>query len=153
MDRRILFKGKSIDTGEWIEGSLITDVYYRREDRKSIPYILCPDKAVFDCFEDFDEFNGIYEVDEDTVCQYAGLLDRNGKNIFEGDILRHEDECVIEVIWNPERYEFAARCIKGTVLLKECKWGLWNFESDEVEIIGNVFDNPELMKGEQNAIN
>lgn len=153
MSREILFRGKRIDNGEWIEGSLITNVFYRREDRKNIPYILNADMAEYDCFEDFDEYNGIYAVDEETICQYTGLTDKNGKKIFEGDILRYADEIILKTVWNDRKYGYAAQCVKGSVLLKDCKWGLWEFESDEAEVIGNIFDNPELLKGEENGCN
>ena len=151
MNREILFRGKRIDNGEWIRGSLITDVFYTIKDNESIPYILNSDMAEYDCFEDFGEHNGIYEVDKDTICQYTGLTSKNGKKIFEGDILRHADETILKTVWNDRKYGFAAQCVKGSVLLKDCKWGLWEFESDEVEVIGNVFDNPELLKGEKNG--
>lgn len=90
---------------------------------------------------------GEFLVDENTICQYTGLTDKNGKKIFEGDILRHADETILKTVWNDRKYGFAAQCVKGSVLLKDCKWGLWEFESDEVEVIGNVFDNPELLGG------
>lgn len=90
---------------------------------------------------------GEFLIDEDTICQYTGLTDKNGKKIFEGDILRHADETILKTVWNDRKYGFAAQCVKGSVLLKDCKWGLWEFESDEVEVIGNVFDNPELLGG------
>ena len=83
MSREILFRGKRIDNGELIQGSLITDVFYTVKDHESIPYILNADMAEYVCFEDFDEYNGIYAVDEETICQYTGLIDKNGKKIFE----------------------------------------------------------------------
>lgn len=50
MEDRYLFKAKRIDNGEWVIGNLITNVFFRLG--QSIPYILCPDKAKYDCFED-----------------------------------------------------------------------------------------------------
>lgn len=132
MNREILFRGKHIHemdsnehlNGRWVHGYLSDKNYIN-------------DKSL----------EGEFLVDENTICQYTGLTDKNGKKIFEGDILRHADETILKTVWNDRKYGFAAQCVKGSVLLKDCKWGLWEFESDEVEVIGNVFDNPELLGG------
>lgn len=132
MNREILFRGKHIHAmdsnehlnGRWVHGYLSDKNYIN-------------DKSL----------EGEFLVDENTICQYTGLTDKNGKKIFEGDILRHADETILKTVWNDRKYGFAAQCVKGSVLLKDCKWGLWEFESDEVEVIGNVFDNPELLGG------
>nr|DAY83574.1 MAG TPA: YopX protein [Caudoviricetes sp.] len=132
MEREILFRAKHIHAmdsneylnGRWIHGYLSDKNYIN-------------DKSL----------EGEFLIDEDTICQYTGLTDKNGKKIFEGDILRHADETILKTVWNDRKYGFAAQCVKGSVLLKDCKWGLWEFESDEVEVIGNVFDNPELLGG------
>ncbi len=132
MEREILFRAKHIHAmdsneylnGRWVHGYLSDKNYIN-------------DKSL----------EGEFLVDENTICQYTGLIDKNGKKIFEGDILRHADETILKTVWNDRKYGFAAQCVKGSVLLKDCKWGLWEFESDEVEVIGNVFDNPELLGG------
>ena len=132
MSREILFRAKHIHAmdsneylnGRWVHGYLSDKNYIN-------------DKSL----------EGEFLVDENTICQYTGLIDKNGKKIFEGDILRHADETILKTVWNDRKYGFAAQCVKGSVLLKDCKWGLWEFESDEVEVIGNVFDNPELLGG------
>ena len=132
MSREMLFRAKHIHAmdsneylnGRWVHGYLSDKNYIN-------------DKSL----------EGEFLVDENTICQYTGLTDKNGKKIFEGDILRRADETILKTVWNDRKYGFAAQCVKGSVLLKDCKWGLWEFESDEVEVIGNVFDNPELLGG------
>lgn len=132
MEREILFRAKHIHAmdsneylnGRWMHGYLSDKNYIN-------------DKSL----------EGEFLIDENTIFQYTGLTDKNGKKIFEGDILRHADETILKTVWNDRKYGFAAQCVKGSALLKDCKWGLWEFESDEVEVIGNVFDNPELLGG------
>ena len=76
MESRYLYRGKRIDNGKWVEGSLVTGVFFRLG--QEIPYMFCPNLADYDCFEDFSEENGIFEVDPSTICQCTGLKDKNG---------------------------------------------------------------------------
>lgn len=157
MEDRYLFKAKRADNGEWVIGNLITNVFFRLG--QSIPYILCPDKAEYDCFEDFTEENGIFEVRPDTICQCTGLRDKNGKLIWEGDIIlfqRDNDDCPFpnkdtkkrlgKVFYKDFRITFAIGMGKsGSGSLND---DLWKYvqNGNRVEVIGNIFDNPELIK-------
>ncbi len=125
--REILFRGKRIDNGEWVEGYLIHDEFCNTQ----IPYIgyLCGDSV------------DVAEVDPETVGQYTGLRDctrtkeyPNGKRFFEGDIV----------------YDGFT---KDKVVFEDCQWklvdrhGTWIELFDrEVEVIGNIHDNPELLE-------
>lgn len=157
MQDRYLFNAKRTDNGEWVEGSLITGVFFRLG--QDIPYILCPDKADYDCFEDFSEENGIFEVDPSTICQCTGLKDKNGKLIWENDIVRFQfdnDDCTFpnkdikkrigKVFFSDFRASFSiamgrngSKCLNND-LFKYVQNG------NRVEIIGNIFDNPELLE-------
>lgn len=79
--REILFKAKRLDNGEWVEGYLIKYPSAIQVGDCSPWYIQVPPV-------DPDDSGGRYNVDPSTVCQYTGLNDKNGKKIFEGDIIR-----------------------------------------------------------------
>lgn len=167
--REILFKAKrrnwQILPKEqwWVEGSLITDVFCRLG--QDIPYILCPDEADYDCFEDFSEDNGIFEVDENTICQFTGLTDKNGKRIWENDILQYSYDYpdspwlkakglsnadikyhTGQVFWSDWRGSWAV-CGKGTSQMTNSDVFTYSRNPNRVEVIGNIFDNPELLEG------
>ena len=148
MEDRYLFKAKRLDNGEWEIGNLITNVFFRLG--QSIPYILCSDKAEYDCFEDFTEENGIFEVRPDTICQCTGLKDKNGKLIWENDVVgfwdtystengQAEIDCIGKVVWDDETISFQV-----TNRLSAESYEVL----DECSVIGNVFDNPELLESE-----
>lgn len=144
--REILFRAKRVDNGEWVEGNLITGVFFRCG--QDIPYILNADVADYDCFEDFGEENGIFEVMPETLCQYTGLLDKSGKRIWENDIVKTSKFGVD----NGKGQNFAGfdvfsvRYDAGEFALFN-HWRRFNLRNDKnYEVIGNVFDSPELLE-------
>lgn len=142
MESRYLFRGKRVDTGEWVEGSLVTGVFFRLG--QEIPYMFCPNLADYDCFEDFSEENGIFEVEPSTICQCTGLKDRNGKLIWENDIVNClNEECCGYIGWNESEAGFYF-----DVLLEDGRFEeehIYDYQ-DCMEVIGNNFDNPELLE-------
>lgn len=150
--REILFRAKRIDNGEWVEGNLITNE--RNERKKYIGYIF---EEINGIIEDFD----IVEVIPNTICQYTGLTDKNGNRIWENDILKGftypflcdgEFNYFVTVEWSEEYKYFFLYTLKNpqsTVRgISEGNSELFeDFNSDDWEIIGNIFDNPELLGG------
>ena len=146
MEDRYLFKTKRLDNGEWVIGNLITNVFFRLG--QSIPYILCSDKAEYDCFEDFTEENGIFEVRPNTICQCTGLKDKNGKLIWENDIMvAHLDKD------NPEdiTYVIVAWRENGWVTIENGSDDLNqidDFTTEKFEVVSTRFANTELLERE-----
>lgn len=147
--REILFRAKRIDNCEWINGYYVKQevtTYCFKED-----YERHPDNTkhyiVFDMQTDWGLPNRhlIAEIDPETVCQYTGLTDKNGKKVFIGDIIRCTKGCPHEVIWLKE---YGGTYVGGmpAVYLSGLREGYaWTGAEEK---IGNIFDNPELLKGE-----
>lgn len=137
MENRFLFRGKRIDNGEWIVGSLIVDKHQHIETGEQIEIIgIYPSE-----YKDFSK-----RIDPSTICQCTGLKDKNGKLIFENDILSGhidvefpEDETRKRVVWHENGW-----CTKepGCDDYEE----LDDFDSENFEVIGNMIDNPELLE-------
>ena len=85
-------------------------------------------------------------MDRDTICQCTGLKDKNGKLIWENDIVRDEQGNFYKAFWQNNYYQFSWVCVKTDVFLIGTKWDLWSIKSFEIEVIGNKFDNPELLE-------
>ena len=142
MMREILFRGKRTDTGEWIEG------YYKKGTVIAgyrAAYIadiimIAPTKP----FED-----GMAEVEPETVGQYTGMKDKNGRKIFEGDIVQDMNGTTYQVVWGGTgfylRYDPPYSHGMHYDLLPLCNY--WHANGAIVEVIGNIHDNPELLKG------
>lgn len=143
---RYLYKAKRLDNGEWVQGVpfkvegkwvlLIND----NENLLRVHYI-----------EENMWTAEIYaiEVDSTTICQCTGLKDKNGKLIFENDICDRKEEYPEIVKYNNGDWTLDYSYLKG----KEsrycyCNLGFYVFERKCVEVIGNIFDNPELLESE-----
>jgi hypothetical protein len=141
MNREILFTGKSISTGLWVEGSLIID----EKGNCYIGEYLPPKKSVtVNCGravgKTLNRFVaiGFVMVDKKTVRQYSGLKDKNGKKVFEGDILKDGNGNVKVVVFMHTRF-----ILKNKDNNRCSSW----LYIDKHEIVGNKWDNPELLKG------
>ena len=128
--REILFRGKRLDNGAWETGSLVIV----RMDCHDAQYYIA------------DKMTGYHTpVDPSTVGQYTGLKDKNGKRIFEGDIakvLQGKDKDIAYVGF--ENGAFMLYPKTGNIY-ERTLWSYW-YNDWDVEVIGNITDNPELLE-------
>lgn len=132
--REILFRGKTkanhIVDGYWLYGDLVHLVY-----NEGLVFM-------------FNELQILDEVDPETVGQYTGLKDKNGKRIFEGDIVQWKDEnfnnytSVVE--WCGEKWNYPAFDLAKHDY--ECNGLQYVHEDCIIEVIGTIYDNPELLE-------
>ena len=148
--REIKFRGKNLNTKEWVYGDLlqwndgetaigvhgqfIDDGYHFNENYDKTPY-----------------------VDETTIGQFTGLKDKNGKEIYEGDLIKAPSGRIYSVIFSTWKYEEKREFLKVIDLYEHTGWcisldgvnpcELLDSEVCQGSVIGSVYDNPELLKG------
>lgn len=145
MEDRYLFCAKRMDNGEWVEGFL---------------FQLCYDSIFCWCIgneplspNDYSELCGFnrewFYIDESTICQCTGLKDKNGKLIWENDIMvAHlddsfpEDATYTRVVWNNNGFCTKEQGSEDIMYLNK-------FDQEHFEVCGNIFDNPELLEVEE----
>lgn len=155
MNREILFKAKRKDNGEWVEG------YYIYHIKRTI----CPSGdsvkpedeqhvIMQDGFSDWNMPRGtvVYEIDQETLCQHTGLTDKNGKKIWENDIIkclkRKEGYDIYKVVWRKWYADFGVEPIKPKY---EAQYPIGlsdgaTLHGRDYKVIGNIFDNPDLLE-------
>lgn len=131
--REILFRGKRIDNGEWVEG----DVFVRDEYAEIYKHVSVIFAGV--------ELNGIWQrVNLETVCQYTGLTDKNGVKIFEGDIV-HVHDITLQCTKPYHEFDGYIDYADGSFRIVSDLLTHYRWIDYEIEVIGNIHDNPELI--------
>ena len=140
MENRYLFRGKRIDTGEWVFGDLVHSVY----------------KIGDTCVGQYGNEVGMHEVDQSTICRSSGLVDKTGELIFENDIVKD----LFSDTAAPIRYGSYQNSFDSTKAEHVGFYVDWsgkynkNYRKDlgywihmvDAELIGNTIDNPELLE-------
>ena len=136
--REILFRGRRVDNGEWVQGAFIPDALETTLGTFGLDGYIKPVGRT-------KEERMMVEVDRETVGQYTGLTDRNGKRIFEGDIVCIPVECMPDFLLH--HYEVRWRKTNpgpGFALYRDDTFYDWAM--GEIEVIGNRHDDPELLE-------
>lgn len=141
--REMLFRGKRVDNGEWVEGSLLTDVqgnhYIGVFVEKQEQYVMYGRGGMKTAAR--YEGIGLIQVVPETVGQFTGLTHKNGTKIFEGDILNSSWNTKIIVYFDMDYLQFRAREASASARENSIDY----YYSNKTEILGNVHDNPELL--------
>lgn len=132
MNRKHIYRGKRLDNGAFVEG----DLFYHN----GAPYIMLStdDNYGFDWVE----------VHPDTVGEFTGLTDRNGKDIYEGDIVNIDGKYTRYVVYSGEHTAF---CAMRYIDKQQSEFtgtlgdGYGNYKR-QYEVVGNIYDNPELLE-------
>lgn len=164
MEAMNLFKGKRVDNGEWVIGNLI----FSEDALDGWEAIIIPTTNSNMYASDKDDtnkgdihFENWYRVDKDTVCRCTGMRDMNDELVWENDIVKFEDYGEEQGPEYKEGYEYENN---ARVEFAEGRWSLTDFAEDNSavmdamndhsefmglwnnsEVIGNIFDNPELL--------
>ncbi len=134
MEDRYLFKAKRKDNGEWVFGDLVHSVY----------------KIGDTCVGQYGNEVGMHEIDPSTICQRTGLKDKNGKLIWENDIIECKDgkhNFQTQIEWDAYCAGFIFQDTETSAVELDAITanGLYS----ESKVIGNIFDNPELIESEE----
>lgn len=139
--REILFRGKRLDNGEWVEGFYVHIPSGRYEQ----------DEHLIQTIKDTGKIGILMRIDPSTICQFIGICDKDGKKIFEGDILHY---------WSEYCEEYLGRCVvKYGKFNCGCCDGVygWYLEGGDIrdfngnyptdyEVCGNIYDHLELLE-------
>lgn len=154
--REIKFRGKDVDTNIWVYGSYFKhkklDVFFATEieEKNNIQHLIVQDKLA--CDWNFKNGIKLVDVDEYTVGQFTGLYDKNGKEIYEGDIVKMRLGCEL---CDQTEYDIVCKITYGLLgygsqigFSGEAKDGQAISLAGQgfLEVIGNIYDNPELLE-------
>ena len=126
MNREIKFRGKRIEDGEWVYG------YYHRDSTGD----------GFVCYYITTDDMYVHEVDPETVGQYTGLKDKNGVEIYEGDVRRNSRGKIYVVKYDLDSASYIGEYINGFD---------WLSDLVDSECIGNIYEHPHLIGGESDG--
>ena len=140
MEDRYLFKAKRLDNGEWVQGYL---VYDKRDNLYRI--IMDIQYSTGTCITT----DNAPRVDSSAICQCTGLKDKNGKLIWENDVVAYWDtystesgyaeaDCIGKVVWDDETISFQ--------VTNRLSAESWEVLDDECSVVGNAIGNPELLE-------
>ncbi len=142
MEGRYLYKAKRLDNGEWVEG------YYfcmTHTDGRHAHHFIIPLGADLSLGTPIEKIQ--VEIDPSTICQCTGLTDKNRKEIWENDIVQRTDlhdakkPSIGFIEYDVENTAFLIHWVDVVNYSATYPW------KEKIEVVGNIFDNPELLEG------
>ena len=146
MNDRYLYRAKRTDNGEWVEGFFVNAIeQYGNGERMA-------DIIPLDAIREFDCISPTFMIDPSTICQFTGLTDKHGKKIWENDVVEigeHQDNVngLYKVIYCENAHCYALKRSVDFYYNFFTFSDLNGFETSS-KVIGNIFDNPELLESE-----
>ena len=138
--REIKFRGKRVDTGEWVYGYYVK-IYAPEKHLILVEPRITTDIYTDHCHEDYISSQYFIEVIPESVGEFTGLLDKNGKEIYEGDIYLY----LQPIIKNRKQAYIEHRIVVEANI--ESWWKVnCAVSNNNCEVIGNIHENPELLK-------
>lgn len=141
-DRTICFRGKSLETGEWVEGHVYTQVFSPDSLDEEWHWYIKPVGS---------DICGEVRVDPFTVTEYTGLDDKNGRKIFEGDLVKLDG-------WEPPAMQISfiegAFCLADADEVGEYCGDIHYIHHagiNQTTVVGNIYDNPEMIRKAKNG--
>lgn len=136
--RPIKFRGKKPYTGNWVCGNLLricggSMIYFGSDTDTIEPDIESSNPIAVELFKD-----EVAVVLSDTVGQFTGLYDKNGTEIYEGDIILCKGKYIYSVEWKSDGFFMISKLYGGVT-------SITSFGPNQLEIIGNIHDNPEML--------
>lgn len=151
MEDRYLFKAKRLDWRKfpekewWITGYYVLGFY---DKYKQPVHLIFEPITMYSFHANTDSWT---EIEKNTLCQCTGLKDVNGNLIWENDIVQDEKGNFYKAVWQNNFHRFSWVCIKSNIgVYVGNTFDLWDrIKGFEIEAIGNIFDNPELLESER----
>lgn len=147
--REILFRGKRLSDGEWVTGYYIQPTYHWHKRGIHKDWIACGAVSNGGWLNLLQK----YAVIPETVGQFTGLTDKNGQKIFEGDIVKTKYGRLCIVVWFSSQvhngWDLQPVATVDNCIYTRVPDGSDLYKKDNLEVIGNIHDNPELLTKEE----
>jgi uncharacterized phage protein (TIGR01671 family) len=149
--REIIFRGKRTDDGKWIVGSAILykePITSRTPGGSFINHYRI--KTVSETYDGCMEERYEPEIIPETLGQWTGLMDKNGVKIFEGDIVKTKYGRLCIVVWFSSQvcngWDLKTICTVENCVHTKCPDSIDLYKKENLEVLGNIHDNPELLR-------